>query len=52
MIESTPEKSRVTKSNGVCATPGNVVWAKMDQQMQWPAEVGLLCFILVNQCDM
>eukprot|EP00257_Ricinus_communis_P016602 XP_015574829.1 uncharacterized protein LOC8283960 isoform X1 [Ricinus communis] len=38
-MEPTPEISRITESNGICATPGNVVWAKTDQQMWWPAEV-------------
>ncbi|XP_057999573.1 uncharacterized protein LOC110647935 isoform X2 [Hevea brasiliensis] len=38
-MESTPEKSQVTESTSFCVTPGNVVWAKMDCQIWWPAEI-------------
>ncbi|WCJ34429.1 hypothetical protein M5689_015740 [Euphorbia peplus] len=31
--------ARVNESCSVCATPGNVVWAKKDCQMWWPAEI-------------
>ncbi|XVF07806.1 hypothetical protein REPUB_Repub06bG0171600 [Reevesia pubescens] len=32
-------KLEVSRSNGVCITPGNVVWAKTACQVWWPAEI-------------
>ncbi|XP_065855107.1 uncharacterized protein [Euphorbia lathyris] len=37
--DAMPGEARVTESSSVCATPGNVVWAKTDCQMWWPAEI-------------
>ncbi|XP_021290048.1 uncharacterized protein LOC110420941 isoform X4 [Herrania umbratica] len=37
--ESDKKKLKVTRSNGVCITPGNVVWAKTACQVWWPAEI-------------
>ncbi|EOY08004.1 Tudor/PWWP/MBT superfamily protein, putative isoform 3 [Theobroma cacao] len=37
--DSDKKKLKVTGSNGVCITPGNVVWAKTACQVWWPAEI-------------
>ncbi|KDP29201.1 hypothetical protein JCGZ_16590 [Jatropha curcas] len=38
-MESTHEKSQVAESSSICVVPGNVVWAKMDREVWWPAEI-------------
>ncbi|XP_031280855.1 uncharacterized protein LOC116139317 [Pistacia vera] len=39
ILEFTPNRSEVMERNGVCLTPGNVVWAKTACEMWWPAEI-------------
>lgn len=47
--DSDKKKLKVTGSNGVCITPGNVVWAKTACQVWWPAEVCSCYFHVVSQ---
>jgi len=39
MSESTLLESSVSDSSSLAATPGNVVWARTECQLWWPAEV-------------
>ncbi|XP_059667549.1 uncharacterized protein LOC132312978 [Cornus florida] len=38
-LEFTPYNSQNRETSDVCITPGSVVWAKMADQLWWPAEV-------------
>ncbi|KAK9079341.1 hypothetical protein SSX86_001012 [Deinandra increscens subsp. villosa] len=38
-LELTPSSSQLTESRDVCTTPGSVVWAQIDRDVWWPAEV-------------
>ena len=54
MSESTPLESSVSDSSSLAATPGNVVWARTDGQVWWPAEVftitscSICCFLSLS----
>ncbi|XWS59597.1 hypothetical protein CRYUN_Cryun08bG0135800 [Craigia yunnanensis] len=37
--KSDAKKLQVRGSNGICITPGNVIWAKTACQVWWPAEI-------------
>lgn len=52
ILEFTPKRSQVMERNGVCLTPGNVVWAKTACEMWWPAEVGYCYFSCATQYEL